>query len=127
MNPPFAMFPFYRRSVTEWLQTNEFLVNGLPGSVHRLQTRDLVRKQRVSGELDVQIVQDLQCSRLILLPHVGNREQDSREGGQIMSVCSCALQVGDSLLFVAGQATEPQHPTHRRGHASNDVLAESRS
>ena len=36
------------------------------------------------------------------------------------------LQIVNPTLLVCGQTTHPQDPAHRRGHAPDDVLAESR-
>lgn len=49
-----------------------------------------------------------------------------RKRRQIASALRRQLQVSDARLLIAGQSTDAHQPPHRRCHAPDNVLAESR-
>src|SRR6266566_6496448 len=94
--------------------------------VRLLQVGDLSRKKCVSGKFVMQAGKQLHSLRIILLPYICNGQQDSRKGRQVVPALSGHLQVGNSTLLVRGQPADAEYPTHRRCHAADDVLAETR-
>ena len=82
--------------------------------MRRLQMCNLAAEKSVfAGNSRCKSGQQLQCPGLIFFPHIGNRQQDSRERREIMSVLGRGLQVGDSTLLVGRQSTHAKNPAHR--------------
>ena len=66
----------------------------------RLQVGDLARKKGIAGKFLLQSREQLESTRLVLFPHIGNGEKDAREWCEIMTVLGSGLQVCDAALLV---------------------------
>src|SRR5580658_4671771 len=87
--------------------------------------RNLAGEQCIFWKFLPQRSQQLQRSRLILLAHIRNREQDSRKRCEVVSTHGGGFEVGNSTLLVRGQPSQAENPAHRGDNAPDNVFAEA--
>src|ERR1700689_840584 len=87
--------------------------------------RNLSGKQRIPRKFSSEISQQLERGGLVFFPHVGNRQQDSGKGSEVVSVLGGRFEIGNSTLLVGRKSVQPQNPSNRRRHAADQIFAEA--
>src|SRR5580698_229494 len=79
----------------------------------RVQAADLPRKQRILRKVILQSHKQFARPRLVFLAYVRDRQQNSREWRQILSVIRSDLQLSNPGLLVSGNSSQAYQPAHR--------------
>src|SRR5580704_7105040 len=105
------------------MQVAEDKVGSARGDL-RLEAGDLAGEQRIAGKFKAQAVEQLEGAGLVFFADVGDGQQNTCKGSEVVPVCGGGFKIGDPALLVGGQATHAENPAHRGGHAADDVFAE---
>src|SRR5438094_6692762 len=75
-----------------------------------VEPRQFPAKKRVVGKVSLQPHQKFASTRHIFLADVGDGQQDAREWGEQMALCSRLLEFGNAVGLIPRNTAEAQEP-----------------